>query len=587
MAVRSSQSHTELDTLREAIAALDRRVTALEHATTVDTGTIAATGVGARFLENESRPLLSENESRPRLLAAFALAGRAFLAFGGAFVLRALTEAGTVGPAAGAWLGITYALAWLAAAARTSGPSRLVNGWLTLAIGLPLVLEAAGRLRLLSPGAGLAALMLVAGLPLLLAWRQGLPSLAAGAALGGALVGVGLGFSIGHVLWFAALNVLLGVGALWVSWHREWTWLAWLSAAVTNLSVLLAAARAFVRPPPEPPLGAEVVLAGFGVAYLGSVVLRTLLHERSVRLFEVAQTVAVLLIGFGGAILIARTNGFSLMAIGAPAAIAGVALYAQSFMRVAARRGYGADFQYYGFLAFSLVLAGATVLLPGWMLPSVTSLAALALVALASALGQTPLMLQAAMALVVAAVESGLLRLIVSCWTSRLDAWPSVGWAPAGVLAAAAICYAAPPAARLERDAFSMAARVALGGLVAGGLACGLLLAIGPTIAGRPPAEGVLATVRTIIVTGSAVLLAWVGGLTARRELVWIAYVALAFGGVKVLFEDLARSQASTLFMALVAYGVALMVTPRLTSGSWRNRASASASASAQSRGGR
>ena len=556
---------------------MDRRLAALEQGRT-STGTDEQQNeVGTHFLENESRPRFGGAGE------AFALTGRAFLAFGGAFVLRALTESQTVGPATGVWLGVVYALAWVGAAARSTGASRLVNGWLTLAIGLPLVLEAAGRFKLLSLGEGLAAFTLVASGPLVLASLTRLPSLAAGASAGGAIVGLGLGLSTGQMLPFAIVNVLLGVGALWTSWHRDWRWLGWLSAAATDATVLLVALRACVRPPSDPPLGAEALLAGFGVAYLGSFVLRTLLHERAVRAFEVAQTVAVMLFGFGGAILVARVNGLSLVAIGLPAVIAGVGLYAQSFLRVAARRGYGADFHYYSFTAFGLLLAGATILLPTAVLPIVTAGAAVLLAALAANLGQTPLSLQAALALAVAAVESGLVRLIASCWTARLDAWPVFGWTPAVVLAAAAVCYAAPPFARLERSGFSVTARVMMAVILTGGLACALLLAAGPLLAGRPPVQGVLATVRTVILTASAVGLARLGRSARWRELAWLAYAALVFAGVKVLIEDVPRSQAATLFIALVAYGVALIVTPRMM----RSPEPASAPSSAPSRGAR
>jgi hypothetical protein len=578
MADRLSQVHVELAAIRSAIAALERRLAALEHAGQATTGGQDADAV--------SSIAISEEESRPAargLGTAFSLAGRAFLAFGGAFVLRALTESHTVGPATGVWLGVAYALAWVAAAAWTTGASRLENGWLTLAIGFPLVLEAAGRLKLLSPDSGLAALALVAGLPLVFAWRLRLPSLAIGSAMGGALVSVGLGLSAGQLLPFAVFTVVLGLGALWASWHRDWRSLAWLSAGVTNLTVLLVAARACVRPPSESPLGAEALLAGFGVAYIGSVVLRTLLHERSVRTFEVAQTVAVLLIGFGGAIVIARVNGLSALAIGLPAAIAGVGLYVQSFLRVAARRGYGGDFQYYAFLAFGLVLAGSTVLLPGALLPVVTAVGALILATLAVNLRQTPFLLQAAIAVTVAAVESGLLGLVVSSWTAHLDNWPVFDWVAAGVLIAATICYAAPPVGRLERDAFNITARVMLGGTIAGGLASVLLLVVGPLVAGRPPVDGVLATVRTVILTAAAVLVARLGRAAAWRELAWIAYAALAFGGLKILIEDVPRSQAATLFIALAAYGAALIATPRMM----RSPESASAASSAATPGAR
>jgi hypothetical protein len=513
-------------------------------------------------------------ESRPRLTgAAFALTGRAFLAFGGAFVLRALTESQTIGPKAGVWLGIGYAIAWLAAAVWSAGASRLLNSWLTLAIGLPLVLEAAGRFRLLSVGAGVTALGLVAGLPLLFGWLRRLPSVAAGAAVGGAVVSLAAGLSTGHFLPFAALNILFGVGALWSAWHRDWPGLAWLSAGAVNLTMLVTAIRACVRPPLDPPLGAEAVLAGFGVLYLGSFVLRTLIHERTVHAFEVAQTLAVMVLGFGGAIAVARVNGLGLITIGLPAVIAGIGLYAQSFLRVAARRGYGGDFHYYGFTAFGLLLAGVTVVLPAALLPAVTAAGALALAGLASHLRQTPLTLQAAIALAIAAAESGLLTVAFSSWTGRLETWPAFGW-PAGlVLAVAAISYAAPAVTRLDRDGFSVTARVLIGALLACGAACLALLAAGPVMAGRPPAPGVLATVRTVILTASAVLLARLGRGSRWRELGWIAYAALAFTGLKILIEDVPRSQAATLFIALAAYGLALILTPRMM----RSQASTSA----------
>jgi hypothetical protein len=133
------------------------------------------------------------------------------------------------------------------------------------------------------------------------------------------------------------------------------------------------------------------------------------------------------------------------------------------------------------------------------------------------------------------------------------------------VLVSAAICYVAPALARLERNGFSVTARVLIGSLVTGSLASLLLLATGPFLAGRPPAPGVVATVRTVILTASAVLLARLGWAPRWRELAWLAYAALALGGLKILIEDLPRSQAATLFIALAAYGLALIVTPRLT----------------------
>ena len=76
---------------------------------------------------------------------------------------------------------------------------------------------------------------------------------------------------------------------------------------------------------------------------------------------------------------------------------------------------------------------------------------------------------------------------------------------------------------------------------------------------------GALATVRTVVIAVAAVMLAV---LTRRRgfsEALWLAYAALAFGGVKLLLEDFPSSRPATLFIALAVYGVALMAVPRLT----------------------
>jgi uncharacterized membrane protein YfcA len=122
-----------------------------------------------------------------------------------------------------------------------------------------------------------------------------------------------------------------------------------------------------------------------------------------------------------------------------------------------------------------------------------------------------------------------------------------------------------------------------LAAVLTGGLGSALLIAAAPLLAGWQLVEGVLATVRTVILTTSAVVLARLGRSARWRELAWLAYAALAIAGVKVLIEDVPRSQAATLFIALVAYGVALIVTPRMM----RNPEPAPAASSAPSRGGR
>jgi hypothetical protein len=50
-----------------------------------------------------------------------------------------------------------------------------------------------------------------------------------------------------------------------------------------------------------------------------------------------------------------------------------------------------------------------------------------------------------------------------------------------------------------------------------------------------------------------------------RAELLWVGYVAIAFGALKLLFEDLRFGNAASLVASLLFYGLILILIPRLT----------------------
>jgi hypothetical protein len=62
-----------------------------------------------------------------------------------------------------------------------------------------------------------------------------------------------------------------------------------------------------------------------------------------------------------------------------------------------------------------------------------------------------------------------------------------------------------------------------------------------------------------------ALILAISGSRLRRAELVWVAYVAIAFGTLKLLFEDLRFGNAASLVASLLFYGLVLILIPRLT----------------------
>ncbi|HJV22186.1 MAG TPA: hypothetical protein VJ570_05795, partial [Holophagaceae bacterium] len=69
------------------------------------------------------------------------LAGRAFLVLGGAFLIRALTEGGTLPKGLGVLLGILYATAWAVTAFRSQGAVATLYTLLSAFLIFPLLFE--------------------------------------------------------------------------------------------------------------------------------------------------------------------------------------------------------------------------------------------------------------------------------------------------------------------------------------------------------------------------------------------------------------------------------------------------------------
>jgi hypothetical protein len=92
-----------------------------------------------------------------------------------------------------------------------------------------------------------------------------------------------------------------------------------------------------------------------------------------------------------------------------------------------------------------------------------------------------------------------------------------------------------------------------------------LFTAIVSRAMGSAADAGVVATIRTATLAAAAVALAWAGQRDRFRESAWLLYPVLAAGGIKLLIEDLPLSKPATLFVALAAYGLALIAAPRLS----------------------
>jgi hypothetical protein len=74
-----------------------------------------------------------------------------------------------------------------------------------------------------------------------------------------------------------------------------------------------------------------------------------------------------------------------------------------------------------------------------------------------------------------------------------------------------------------------------------------------------------LSVMRTVEICSIALILGFSGSRLRRAELLWVAYVVIAFGTLKLLFEDLRFGNAASLVASLLSYGLILILIPRLT----------------------
>ena len=143
---RLSNLESRVDQLTRQVGDLERRVSALDRRET------AAQAPPSGSLAPESD-----------FTAVFSLIGRTLLALGGAYLLRALTEAGALPQLAGVSLAAVYAGAWILFADRAGAAGRSTSAAFHIGsaalVGYPLLWETTVRLHTLGPSASASALV--------------------------------------------------------------------------------------------------------------------------------------------------------------------------------------------------------------------------------------------------------------------------------------------------------------------------------------------------------------------------------------------------------------------------------------------
>jgi hypothetical protein len=491
--------------LVDAVERLERRLAVLETGAAPERGEPKEQLLtAAASVASEERSTLDAAATASRILS---LVGRSLLVLAGAFLLRAVTDAGTVPTSVGIGLGFAYAAVWLAAArtAARSGRRRsaIFHGVCSSVIGYPLIWEAATTFKVLSPEGAVLGVAGVTGVGLVIAWGCGLRSVAwvftvAAVATTVALVTVSPITAVA-----GGFLVLLGLVTFWVARSRDWFLLPWLPALVADVSVMRAVGM--TTAPVDGSVSVSVawlLVAVLVVGYVGTVAIQVLARRRPIDVFDVIQTTLALAVGVAAVERLAVGSVFA----GAAVVFAGAACYAAAFAVVERQSESGRNFVYVSTLAVALLLIGSSYL--GGELIVATVWAALGLLSafLGSRLGRRRCELR---------------------WWFRLPLVALVVISAAGLCAEVVRLLASPS-----------------------------LFDIG--------SAGGLAMARTGVVSVGTLLLAALATRLQIPELRWVVYPILCALGLKILLQDLPAGRPLSIAVAFVFYGAALIVSPRL-----------------------
>lgn len=568
METRLDQLERKVDQLSAAVQRLEAKVEGLSRGA----GGPAASPARAEGEAPGTSPFLTG----AALSGWLSLLGRSFLVLGGAFLIRALTERGTLPRASGVALGLAFAAIWIAlsyrAAAGGQKTSALFHGLSAAMVGYPLLLESSTRFAVLSVSLASATLVVYTAFLLAVAWRHRLAVLAWVAVLASlATVGVLLKASSATAPLTVVL-LLLATATLWLADSRQWSGPAWPVALFLDL-VLWRAVFAASRPDApqaQAGLGSALALAEVAVAlYLGASLHRALVRGQTVRVFDAVQTAAVLAVGASCIYRFSLATGRGEKLSGAVALTLALGAFLVAFAEM--RRGEKRiNFLFFSALGLSLVLLGGSLLTGG--VPLALFWATLGVFAawLGRRMERILLWSYAGALAWAAAAQSGLLRLVregLFLGGDRQGAAPSVTALLVLGLIAASYALLVLPLREVTAATPAWAQRIPAGLLLGVAvLVCSAaaVQASWSALGGPPANPALLAAVRVVTLAMVALALAAGRRGLGHAELGWVAYLALGLGGLKLVTEHLPHGHAGTLFVAFPVYGLALILVPRL-----------------------
>jgi hypothetical protein len=548
-------------TLESRLAAVERRLDALEGQQRRESTSVEGVHVpelGGGTLSNAST-----------------LTGSVLLIFGGAYLLRAITDLKFVPTAFGIFLGASYALLWLFMAYRIGCDEdrrtrALFYGGSSILLALPLLVEAITRFQLLSGWQGVVALAIFCTLSILVTVSRNLRILnwiVTAGSIATAFVILKASHSATPATVFL---VLLGLGSLWAVYNRQWMGMQWLGALGANAGVVVLALLSTSEQWSVPVLTPLAIAVVALLAYLVSFAVRTHFQGHNAGIFEAVQSILATGIVFGAASVAANAGEFVIADIGVPCLLVGACAYGLAFTPET-REARGRNFYYYSSLGLVLVVAGSALAVPASIAAAAWSLLALVMAWFSGRTGRVALSLQCTFLLLASGVGSGLLATGMAALAGDAAAsWPHFDpWHPIIALATVACLFI-----RVAQHSDRWGALAGIPQLIVlalsvwevGGL---MVVYLAPTMAAAGSENAnlaVLAALRTAVLSGASVTLALSSRFKRWPEARWLVYPVLLLVGAKLLLEDFPHGEPVTLFAALILVGGALLLVAKLLS---------------------
>src|SRR5579872_3437893 len=229
----ATEASHRIEALTQAVEELRRRVAALEQWSLTSGANITPPLAPAAI------PSAELADVSPGILAAL---GRLLLGIAGAYLLRAITEAGLVPQLVGTILGLLYAAGWLVSSVRISIGSRIsvaMHGITAACIVAPLLWEATVRFHTVPAAASAFVLALFVILGQAFAWQRDHSALAGVTAFAGAATAIALIIATLDPVPFAVALTLVGAAVEFGAWRdRALSW-RWIVALACDFCVLL------------------------------------------------------------------------------------------------------------------------------------------------------------------------------------------------------------------------------------------------------------------------------------------------------------------------------------------------------------